>query len=237
MISVTVFRRCFTSSWQMLCLALLSMSLLSSLGVWQLHRAAEKQALLNLYQAQIHHPAVTFPGTKAHQYQMVEVTGVSQLPMTVLLDNQHHNHQFGYDVLTPMLVADGRVLLVDHGWVPGDPSRTSLPDISQMQLDNPVRGQVYYPANQSWVLGVGLEMKKPNMVVIESINLPMLSQFLHKPIYPFIIRESEQSQTRYVRDWPVVAGSPVRHYGYAAQWFIFALGAGVMFIILHTKRL
>ena len=220
MFSVTGFRFSFTSSWKMLCLALVSICLLISLGIWQLQRAAEKRGLLAMYQTQMQRAPVALSGTSAQQYQRVQVQGLAQLPITLLLDNQHHAHQFGYDVLTPLLMDDGNVLLIDQGWVPGDPSRVSLPDMTGLKSDLHYSGQVYYPATRSFVLGVGLEVKTPNIIVIESLNMTMISQFLHKPVYPFIIRQS-----------------PVRHIGYAVQWFIFALGLGVMFIVFHTKRL
>ncbi|MEI6094056.1 MAG: SURF1 family protein [Gammaproteobacteria bacterium] len=237
MFSVTGFRFSFTSSWKMLCLALVSICLLISLGIWQLHRAAEKRGLLAMYQTQMQRAPVALSGTSAQQYQRVQVQGLAQLPITLLLDNQHHAHQFGYDVLTPLIMVDGNVLLIDQGWVPGDPSRVSLPDMTGLQSDLHYSGQVYYPAKSAFVLGVGLEVKTPNVIVIESLNMTMISQFLHKPVYPFIIRQSAERQTRFVRDWPIVASSPVRHIGYAVQWFIFALGVGVMFIVFHTKRL
>ena len=237
MFSVTGFRFSFTSSWKMLCLALVSICLLISLGIWQLQRAAEKRGLLAMYQTQMQRAPVALSGTSAQQYQRVQVQGLAQLPITLLLDNQHHAHQFGYDVLTPLLMDDGNVLLIDQGWVPGDPSRVSLPDMTGLKSDLHYSGQVYYPATRSFVLGVGLEVKTPNIIVIESLNMTMISQFLHKPVYPFIIRQSAERQTRFVRDWPIVASSPVRHIGYAVQWFIFALGLGVMFIVFHTKRL
>jgi surfeit locus 1 family protein len=237
MFSVTGFRFSFTSSWKMLCLALVSICLLISLGIWQLHRAAEKRGLLAMYQTQMQRAPVALSGTSAQQYQRVQVQGLAQLPITLLLDNQHHAHQFGYDVLTPLIMVDGNVLLIDQGWVPGDPSRVSLPDMTGLQSDLHYSGQVYYPAKSAFVLGVGLEVKTPNVIVIESLNMTMISQFLHKPVYPFIIRQSAERQTRFVRDWPIVASSPVRHIGYAVQWFVFALGVGVMFIVFHTKRL
>ena len=221
----------------MLCLALVSICLLISLGIWQLHRAAEKRGLLAMYQTQMQRAPVALSGTSAQQYQRVQVQGLAQLPITLLLDNQHHAHQFGYDVLTPLIMVDGNVLLIDQGWVPGDPSRVSLPDMTGLQSDLHYSGQVYYPAKSAFVLGVGLEVKTPNVIVIESLNMTMISQFLHKPVYPFIIRQSAERQTRFVRDWPIVASSPVRHIGYAVQWFLFALGVGVMFIVFHTKRL
>lgn len=236
MFSVTGFHFSFTSSWKMLGVALLSMSFLSCLGIWQLHRAAEKRALLALYQTQMQRPPAAFPGSSSQQYQRVQVQGQSQLAVTLLLDNQHHAHHFGYDVLTPLVMADGKVLLIDHGWVPGDPSRLSLPDITHLPKTVRYSGQVYYPATHSFVLGVGLEKKTSDIVIIETLNMTEISQFLHKPVYPFIIRLSAESQTTFVRDWPIVASSPVRHIGYAVQWFLFALGAGVMYIIFHTKR-
>ena len=237
MFSVTGFRFSFTSSWKMLCLALVSICLLISLGIWQLHRAAEKRGLLAMYQTQMQRAPVALSGTSAQQYQRVQVQGRAQLPITLLLDNQHHAHQFGYDVLTPLLMEDGNVLLIDHGWVPGDVSRVSLPDMTGLQNDLHYSGQVYYPATHAFVLGVGFEVKTPNIIVIETLNMQMISHFLHKPVYPFIIRQSAEQQTRFVRDWPIVASSPVRHIGYAVQWFLFALGVGVMFIVFHTKRL
>ncbi len=236
MFSVTVFNCSFTSSWKMLCLAIVSMGFLTSLGVWQLHRAAEKRALLAMYQTQARRAPVTIPGTSVEPYQPIKVQAISQLPVTFLLDNQHYAHRFGYDVLTPVLLTDGKVLLIDHGWVLGDPSRLSLPDVTHILNTLDYAGQAYYPSKHSLVLGAGLEAKTPNLVVIETLNMAMISQFLHKSVYPFIIRQSAEKQSHFVRDWAVVTGSPVRHIGYAVQWFLFALGVGVMYVILHIKR-
>lgn len=236
MLSVTGFHFSFTSSWKMLGMALLSMALLIGLGIWQLHRAAEKKAWLSQYHTQMQRPPVPFPGLSAQQYQRVQVQGEAQLPLILLLDNQHHDHHFGYDVLTPLVMKDGAVLLIDHGWVPGDPSRLALPNLSALPNTVNYSGHIYYPSTHSFVLGVGLEKKATHIALIETLNIALISQFLHKPVYPFIIRQSAESQTKFVRDWPIVASSPVRHIGYAVQWFLFALGVGVMYIVFHTKR-
>lgn len=237
MFSVTVFRFSFTSSWKMLSLAIVSILLFMRLGIWQIHRAEEKRQWLAMYQAQMQRSPVRIPGPSVQQYQPVQVQGQARLPVTLLLDNQHHEHQFGYDVLIPLLLADGKVVLVDHGWVPGDPSRLSLPNIADLPLHNLFyTGHAYYPAVQQWVLGAGIEVKTQNLVIVETLNLATISHFLHKSVYPFIIRQSAEPQSTYVRDWPIVAGSAVRHIGYAVQWFVFALGVVVMYIILNVKR-
>ncbi len=51
--------------------------------------------------------------TRAHQF---------------LLDNMTHAGRAGYEVLTPLLLDDGRVLLVNRGWLPlPDGRRDELP--------------------------------------------------------------------------------------------------------------
>lgn len=236
MFSVTFFRFSFTSSWKLLFWVVMAVGLLIGLGIWQLHRAAEKRTMLALNQLYLNSEPAIIPGESVQQYQRVQVKGVAQLPDVLLLDNQHHAHQFGYDVLTPLLLADGKIVLIDHGWIPGDPSRASLPDLTQIPDSLHYTGQVYYPAKHPFALGAALEIKIQHLAVIETLNMAMISQFLHKSLYPFIIRQSVEQETRFLRDWPIVASSPIRHIGYAAQWFFFALGVGVMYIVLHTKR-
>lgn len=85
-------------------------------------------------------------------------------------------------------------------------------------------------------VGIGNRRKKQNMVIIETLDVITISHFLHKSVYPFIIRQSAESKSPYVRDWPIVAGSATRHIGYAVQWFVFALGVVVMYIALNLKR-
>ena len=64
----------------------------------------------------------------------------------------------------------------------------------------------------------------------------LLRQFLHKFVYPFIIRLDQQQPHGFLRDWPVVSMPPARHYGYAVQWFSMALVVFLIFISLNLKK-
>ena len=66
--------------------------------------------------------------------------------------------------------------------------------------------------------------------------MPIIRQFLLKSVYPFIIRLSPQAEYGFVRDWPVVAMSVERHFGYALQWFAIALVIIILFIVLNVKK-
>jgi len=235
MFSVPVFRFTFTSSWKMLCLTLIGIAIFVRLGFWQLHREAEKRQLLQAYHSQMNRQAVNFPGVEVQQYQPVIIRG-HYLPMVLLLDNQHHDHRFGYDVLSALLLDNGEAILVDRGWVAADLARVSFPKVSIPSHAVEVRGRVYFPSTKQWVLGPTLEKKTNQLAIVEALDTSTLSQFLHKSLYPFIIRQSEDTQGDYLRDWVIVSTAPERHRGYALQWFVFAAVLGIIYIGLNLKK-
>ena len=226
----------FKPHWAMTLLAVLGMALFMRLGFWQLERAGEKKhmiAALNAFSRQT--PIDWLSGNALPaQYQPIQVQG-HFLPDILLLDNQHHQHQFGYDVISPLVLADGSVVLVDRGWLAGDVTRRIFPTtetpVHQVQLT----GSAYYPSEKNWILGQALEKKTANLAIVELLDTHLISQFLHKSVYPFIIRLEKHAANGYVREWAVVAMPPQRHYGYALQWFAIALLILILFIALNCK--
>ncbi len=234
--SLTCFNRRFTPNWKMILLACLAILLFVRLGFWQLHRANEKKQMLTAQAkfAQIM-PVTWGPDRKLpEQYQRISVTG-KFLSENILLDNQHHQHQFGYDVLTPLLLPSGNVVLIDRGWVAGDITRQKFPVPKIPDESLSLVGDVYYPSTKSWVLGPALEQKQ-HVTLVERIDTQMISQFLHKPVYPFIIRLDKEETHGYIRDWAIVAMPPERHYAYALQWFAMAVVSLILFIALNLKK-
>lgn len=219
-------------------LALLSISLLISLGLWQLHRAEEKNAMLLHAQLQGKSAATVWQATKAlpQQYQLVTVKG-SYLNHTFLLDNQSHQHQFGYHVLTPLQIAPGKVVLIDRGWVPLKQPRSILPNSTIPQGEQLIKGQTYYPSAKQWILGDVIEKEQQEITVIERFDEKTISNILHNSVYPFIIRLDKSESYGYIREWPIVAMTPQRHYAYALQWFAMALSVFIIFIVTNLKKI
>ena len=166
-------------------------------------------------------------------FQQLKVRG-HFLPQTLLLDNQHYQHKFGYNVLSPLLLDNGDVILVDRGWVEND--RKNLPTISVFEGVRDVLGSVYYPSNKNWLLGVAIEIKHANLAVIEIIDTKLIAKFLHKTVYPFTLRLDSRVIDDYVRKWAIVAMSPERHYAYAFQWFAIAMTIFILFIVLNLSK-
>ena len=237
MFSVPGFLLRFTFSWCMTLLMIIAVSILVYLGTWQVSRAHEKERMLNSFEQSNNLTPVEWQGNIQNPPadQLIKTQG-KYLDTILLLDNQHYRHQFGYDVLSPLLLDNGSIVLVDRGWVVGDSLREKFPEISVPNSKIKLIGHVYYPSSKVWVLGPEIENKNNQLAIIEDINTKNLSLFLHKSVYPFIIRLDARDPWSYVRDWQVVAMSPARHYGYAVQWFAMALVVFIIYVALNVKK-
>lgn len=235
--SITRFQCHFIANWRFGILALLLCLFFTRLGFWQLARADEKkQILVTQQQLAMQVPIDWQVGNQEpKQYQPIQVHG-HFLPVTLLLDNQHYQHQVGYDVLSPLLVEKGKVILIDRGFVSADPNRDLMPQITMPEGDIDVVGTAYFPSDKHWSLGNIFDKKKSNLAVIELIDARIVGQFLHKSVYPFIIRLRPEAAHGFIRDWPVIASPPSRHLGYAVQWFAMAFVILMLYVILNIKK-
>ncbi len=236
--SISRFRYRFTwPHWAMCLLAFLGIGLFVNLGLWQLHRADQKKQLLAKEAIEASRTPELWLGDarEALPFKRIKFAG-KILPQVLLLDNQYHAHQIGYHAISPVLMPTGRVVLLDRGWVPAGSSREVLPEVDVPDDILDLSGVIYMPPGKVWVLGSEFEKKQGDRVVIESIDFNLISQFLHKSVYPFIIRLDQNSPAGYVRDWVTVVMPPARHLGYAFQWFALAFVVLVIFIGLNSRK-
>ena len=91
------------------------------LGIWQLNRNTEKQDKVRKAKAQYAAPApeLTSLRTAPASGARAQVSGTYLPGKDVVLRDQARNGQLGEEVLTPMRLADGTVVLVDRGWLSG----------------------------------------------------------------------------------------------------------------------
>lgn len=236
--SLTRFHIRFTPSVAMILITLIAVIFFARLGVWQLSRAHEKQVM------QEKHAMFAKQSVKEWvpneplplQYQQVRINGIF-LPSIFLLDNQSRQHQFGYDILSPFLLQNGKVILIDRGFVVADVQRLIMPQIDIPYGSQSIQGSAYYPSEKHWLLGTAVEKKQANLMIVELIDTKEISKVLHKSVYPFIIRLDSKEKHGFTRDWPIVSMSPSRHYGYAMQWFAIAVVIFIIFIALNVKKL
>ncbi|NMW25118.1 SURF1 family protein, partial [Rhodanobacter denitrificans] len=116
------FRR---PSWWALLLTVAGALLFIRLGIWQLHRADFKEALLRRYAASASAPLQDFAKVAetppADGFPRVQVSGRYLADRLYLLDNPKHDGRGGVEVFAPLALAGHpQLLLVDLGFLPGN---------------------------------------------------------------------------------------------------------------------
>lgn len=235
--SLTCFTIRFTPSWMNVFLSVLVISFFLRLGFWQIQRAEQKAQMIKAQNVLVGkkplqwNSAIHFP----QQYQLLTIKG-QYLDYLFLFDNQHQEHIFGFNVLTPLAINADEVVLIDRGWVQGDVSRRTFPVLLIPKQKLIVNGSAYYPNGQQWLLGPSIEKKTDKLYIVEDLDTKKVSQILQKKVYPFIIRLDKEDSYGFVRHWPVVSMRPERHLAYAWQWFAMALVVCIIFIALNLKK-
>lgn len=218
----------------------LMLPLLIALGVWQLGRAEQKQALLQMYAQRAQAAPIVLDGSQrdldAVRYHSVTASGHFDVKHQVLLDNRIHRGQAGYEVITPLRIAGGTVgVLVDRGWVPLGATRTRLPETPIPQGRVTVRGTI----GAAPTTGLDLDSRfgpDTTWPVLLNIDIAWLETRLGYRLLPYVIRLDRQDPNGFVRDWRLFDIGPERHLGYAFQWLALAVTLAVIYITVNTRR-
>jgi surfeit locus 1 family protein len=223
-------------------LTLIFMSLFILLGMWQLSRAQEKEAIIHTWQQRKTQPAseldwnhVQNPG--GQRFRHVRIDGRWVPDRQFLLDNQINEGRPGYQVITPLAVSGRKPwLLVDRGWVPLGGSRKRLPDVGLRPAEQAVVGTVYVPFGRGFHLGGMDDGQHGWPRVIQFLDFKNMAQRLGHPVLPLIIRMDAGQPQGYVREWQPVAFTPARHIGYAVQWFAMALILVLIYLFRNLRQ-
>lgn len=224
-------------------IALVGLLILIALGNWQLDRAHQKQLLFDRYHERGNLPAINLNQwitreTDAVVWRRVRFKGRYHKRLQILLDNQMHKGQFGYDVFTPMKISGfGEWVLVNRGWVPASEYRSVLPVIKTPTDEVTVTGVIKRPLFSGILLNNNYVERLPGGVLrTQSINLPRLEKDTGIAFLPYIVRLDSTSPTGFVRQWRAAGSGKERNLGYAFQWFMMAAVVVFIYFYLNIKR-
>ncbi|MEO3930902.1 SURF1 family protein [Micromonosporaceae bacterium B7E4] len=235
-----MYRFLLTPRWLgILALTLAAATVMVLLGNWQLSRYQERAAI----NERIDETATLAPvpvdqvlprpdgaaGTAGQAppagaaWTRVTVTGRYDSANVILIRSRTVQSRVGFEVLTPLRLADGSAVLVDRGWIPPAAGGSALarPEIPAA------------PSGEVTVVGrVHLSESKPDAVArrdgrIETrrIAVPALARELPYPVYSAYLLLDEQTPAAD----PAFSAIPIRHEndwqngGYVVQWWLFAL--------------
>ena len=236
----------FRPSWLGFLITLCCIPVFIKLGLWQYHKAEQKQALQAMYDSYSHEPPVALPQTIAKpeewRYRQVKVTGEYVPRYQILLDNQVDKGQVGYHVITPLRMQNTEnYVLVDRGWIPAEANHSVLPEIRTPGGQQQVLGQVWLPSTKFF----SFESRQPDtnyqsnwQALWQNMDMERYARSVPFQIAPVVLRlDAKSGAGGFLRDWPQPAERVTTNIGYAYQWFGFAAAAIVIFIVVSCKKM
>ncbi|MFP7833338.1 SURF1 family protein [Marisediminicola sp. LYQ134] len=202
----------------------------SMLGMWQFSRRADARAEID--RIDTNYDASPIPVDSAldsldsfeddQRWLPVLLEGNYLADEEVLVRNRPRSGQPGFEVLTPFLLTDGSVFIVDRGWLPTG-SEQDLPD----DIPAPPTGEVTVSARLKAgepVLGSTERVEGTNQ--IRTVHLEYFADELDAPVYTgayglVATQSPEPAEAPLVNQRPVRDEGP--HLSYALQWFVFAV--------------
>lgn len=222
--------------------ALIVAALTARLGVWQLNRAAQKNALQAAIDERRSLPALPpeqlalDPATaQAQWHRELRVQGRWIEAHTVYLDNRQMQGRPGFFVLTPLALADGSALLVQRGWLPRDPvdrTRVAAPALPAGEVQ--VQGRIAPAPARLYEFDAA-----PAGALRQNLDLQGFAAETGLRLRPLSVLQSAAAQAAddgLKRDWPEPAASVHKHYGYAFQWFALSVLTVFLYVWFQILR-
>ncbi|WP_434811552.1 SURF1 family cytochrome oxidase biogenesis protein [Microbacterium sp. bgisy189] len=214
------------------------------LSNWQFSRSAERNAELALIAANYDADAapldelVTADGALSpeDEWRQVELVGTYLHADQLLVRNRPHGGTSAFEVLVPFRLEDGRVVIVDRGWVaPGkeQPEPDVIPAAPEGTTTVVVRLRETEPLPSSG-------RSAPDGQV-PTIHVPTIAETIEEPttltgLYGLMVAEQPAPAERpQALDRP--SDDPGSHLSYAIQWILFAvMGFGFVWYMIRTER-
>jgi surfeit locus 1 family protein len=230
------------SPWVLLAAAVVAVAITARLGFWQLDRAAQKVALQQARDTRATMPPLAGPelaGTEAaandQWHRRAQVQGRWLTEWTVYLDNRPMAGRTGFFAITPLRLDDGRVVLVQRGWLPRDANDRTR--IAPHRTDSgPVRLQGRIAPSASRLYDLGGAASGP---IRQNLDLAAFAAESRLKLLPLVIVQDEDDAAAsdgLARQWPQPASDVHKHYGYAFQWFGLSALATILYVWFQLIR-
>ncbi len=212
--------------------------ILIGLGVWQLERLQWKLGLIAHAETRMAAPAVPYPAEvddpAALDFRHVVAEGTFLNESAVAFGAIQRGGQLGGQLTTPLRLDDGRVLLVDRGWLPEAMLPPHVPSAARSSGHVNVAGVLRYLGDAPKAFFT--PANEPGKRRWYWFDQGALDRAVGEPVQPFILFVN-----RAAKPGELPAPEPVEvdyrnaHLGYAITWFSLAAALIVFYIMLGLK--
>lgn len=215
----------------------LSLVILLGLGSWQVDRLFWKQNLIESRQEQAHMAPIKVPTDTtldpAMAFRAAYAEGVYLNDQEKYLMARTRRGNVGFQLITPLEQPDGRIILVNRGWVPQDYREPETRPESLIEGPVRVSGVLRLPKQKHWA---------------QPENDALRNQWFYVDVNHMAEDTGAELASPYyleLDDTPVPGGLPIggqakvdlpnNHLEYAITWYSLALTLIVMFILYHRR--
>lgn len=210
--------------------------LFTGLGFWQLDRADEKRALRELFDSGAAYRTLPAAGKTPELYEPLKATGRFLGERQFLIDNMIMDGRVGYFVITPFEHAAGEpLLLVNRGWMPKAPEEDPAAAVAVVGAEQEITGRAGRLPRVGIRAGEAFEDVEGWPRIANWPTLDELAQALGHELLPFVLLAEPDPDAAFVRRWELPGPGPMRHIGYAFQWFALAAAVIVTAVILWRR--
>ncbi|WMX47702.1 SURF1 family protein [Streptomyces roseicoloratus] len=242
-----MYRFLLSRQWVILTLvALVLIPVMIELGFWQFHRHERRvaqNALIadNLAAKPVPVEELTSPGhtvPRADYWRHVTATGTFDTAHEVVVRRRvSKDERVGFHVLTPLVLRDGKVVMVNRGWIPTADDQRAYPDVPPAP-----RGEVTVTGRlmadeTTGASGIKDLKGLPDRQVM-LIDSRQQAQLLGRAVVGGYI---QQTAPEAAGGTPEQISDPDHdsigaHMAYAIQWWLFTAGVPVGWVILVRRE-
>jgi len=210
-----------------------------NLGFWQVRRLEERRIENTVLKNRLAAAPVPIEELMAGagsdidslEFRGAEATGIFQPGDELLVRSQVHEGTAGWHVITPLLLADGRAVLVNRGWVPLVMDTVPVPAAPPVgEVD--VTGWVRLTRIRG---SVGPVEPEGRLSQISRVDLDRLQEQMPFPLLPVYLVADPAGEALPIAVIPPDANDQGPHLTYAIEWFSFTL-IGVVGYSFLLKR-
>lgn len=247
-----MYRFLLSRQWVILTLiALVMMPVMVELGFWQYHRHEERVAHNDRIAASLSAEPVavteltSVDGTVSdrERYRQVTANGSYDTDHEVVVRRRtaDDGKKIGYFVLTPLVLDNGSVLLVNRGWIPPGNDPTSFPEVPQAPSGTVELTGRLMPDETSQSSGIKDREGLPERQVM-LMNSQERAKAMDRPILSGYVQLVETSPTPAEHQRAQQVAEPDHtgigaHMAYAVQWWLFVAAVPVGWVVLLRREL
>jgi cytochrome oxidase assembly protein ShyY1 len=183
-----------------------------TLGLWQVKRGEQKEALSLQRQSQ----------------PPVQLNGQWLAPQTVYIDNRQMNARQGFFVVTPLALNASEYVLVERGWIARNfVDRKQLADVQTPSGTVSIEVRDLAEPQIPAVMAENIGSERP---IVQYVSLPEFQTALPGLNFRGYVRQVGPASEGLLRNWFEPASKAPKHYGYAFQWFALCLAVIALYV-------